>query len=84
MFTLALLKVTWHWVVLHSNRLHPQKGCGGNAVSSVEDPEKMLEQTVNEMQSDLIKMRQASAQARPRTLLRYNSYLLGCLCAQES
>ena len=31
-------------------------------VSSVEDPEKMLEQTVNEMQSDLIKMRQASAQ----------------------
>ena len=33
-----------------------------HAVSSVEDPEKMLEQTVNEMQSDLIKMRQASAQ----------------------
>ena len=32
------------------------------AVSSVEDPEKMLEQTVNEMQTDLIKMRQASAQ----------------------
>lgn len=35
---------------------------GAAAVSSVEDPEKMLEQTVNEMQSDLIKMRQASAQ----------------------
>ena len=40
--------------------------CGSDvciiAVSSVEDPEKMLEQTVNEMQTDLIKMRQASAQ----------------------
>lgn len=32
------------------------------AVSGVEDPEKMLDQTVNEMQEDLIKMRQASAQ----------------------
>jgi len=29
---------------------------------SQQDPEKMLEQTVNEMQEDLIKMRQASAQ----------------------
>lgn len=40
--------------------------CVACAVSSVEDPEKMLEQTVNEMQSDLIKMRQASAQVRLR------------------
>jgi len=32
------------------------------SVSAAEDPEKMLEQTVNEMQGDLIKMRQASAQ----------------------
>ena len=31
-------------------------------VSAAEDPEKMLDQTVNEMQADLIKMRQASAQ----------------------
>lgn len=31
-------------------------------VSKAEDPEKMLEQSVNEMQSDLQKMRQASAQ----------------------
>lgn len=30
--------------------------------SSAQDPEKMLEQSVNEMQEDLIKMRQASAQ----------------------
>ena len=60
------------------------KDCVGNSVSSVEDPEKMLEQTVNEMQSDLIKMRQASAQARPRTLsLCYISYLLGCSCARR-
>ena len=34
------------------------------AASSVEDLEKMLDQTVSEMQNDLIKMRQASAQAR--------------------
>jgi len=38
--------------------------CTVVAVSSVEDPEKMLDQTVNEMQSDLIKMRQASAQVQ--------------------
>lgn len=31
-------------------------------ISSVEDPEKMLEQTVLEMNNDLIKMRQATAQ----------------------
>ena len=34
------------------------------AVGSAEDPEKILDQAVNEMQGDLIKMRQASAQAR--------------------
>ena len=33
-------------------------------MSSAEDPEKILDQVVNEMQEDLIKMRQASAQAR--------------------
>jgi hypothetical protein len=31
-------------------------------VSSAEDPEKLLDQVVNEMQEDLIKMRQAAAQ----------------------
>lgn len=31
-------------------------------VSSAEDPEKLLDQTVLEMNEDLIKMRQASAQ----------------------
>ena len=31
-------------------------------MGSVEDPEKMLDQAVNEMQGNLIKMRQASAQ----------------------
>lgn len=57
------------------------------AVSSVEDPEKMLDQTVTEMQNDLIKMRQASAQVRlfPVTVLaraqRGCSFLLGiCVC----
>jgi len=34
------------------------------AVSKAEDPEKILEQSVNDMQGDLIKMRQASAQVR--------------------
>jgi len=33
-----------------------------SAVSQAEDPEKLLDQVVNEMQEDLIKMRQASAQ----------------------
>jgi phage shock protein A len=31
-------------------------------ITAAEDPEKILDQTVNEMQSDLIKMRQATAQ----------------------
>lgn len=39
-----------------------ERGTTHVAVSGVEDPEKMLDQTVNEMQEDLIKMRQASAQ----------------------
>ena len=33
-------------------------------MSSAEDPEKLLDQVVNEMQEDLIKMRQASAQVQ--------------------
>ena len=33
-------------------------------VGAAEDPEKILDQAVNEMQSDLIKMRQAAAQVR--------------------
>ena len=32
------------------------------AVTKAEDPEKILEQAVTDMQGDLIKMRQASAQ----------------------
>jgi phage shock protein A len=36
------------------------------AVSQAEDPEKLLDQVVNEMQEDLIKMRQASAQVGRR------------------
>jgi phage shock protein A len=35
-------------------------------VSSAEDPEKLLDQVVNEMQEDLIKMRQAAAQVGAR------------------
>lgn len=36
--------------------------CHLYAVSSAEDPEKLLDRVVDEMQEDLIKMRQASAQ----------------------
>lgn len=34
------------------------------AVTNAEDPEKLLDQVVTEMQEDLIKMRQAAAQVR--------------------
>jgi len=34
------------------------------AVSSAEDPEKILEQAVEDMQNDLIKLRQAAAEVR--------------------
>lgn len=33
-------------------------------VSSVEDPEKVLDQAVEDMQNDLIKLRQAAAEVR--------------------
>jgi len=38
------------------------KSTATNLVSSAEDPEKLLDQVVTEMQEDLIKMRQAAAQ----------------------
>ncbi|CAK0781978.1 hypothetical protein CVIRNUC_005521 [Coccomyxa viridis] len=47
---------------LFSRLFRVARSYANSIVSSVEDPEKMLEQTVNEMQTDLIKMRQASAQ----------------------
>jgi len=40
--------------------LHPST----YAVSNAEDPEKLLDQVVQDMQNDLIKMRQAAAQVR--------------------
>jgi hypothetical protein len=46
------------------------------AVSAAEDPEKLLDQVVNEMQEDLIKMRQASAQVRRDMCCTY--YLICC------
>jgi|AntAceMinimDraft_11_1070367.scaffolds.fasta_scaffold92852_1 phage shock protein A len=52
------------------NRLGRVIGSYANSlVSSAEDPEKILEQTVIEMGEDLVKMRQASAQvSTPPTL----------------
>jgi phage shock protein A len=41
---------------------------------AAQDPEKMLEQTVNEMQEDLIKMRQASAQVMASQKQLENKY----------
>lgn len=41
---------------------HAECAMCGVAVGSAEDPEKMLDQAVNEMQNDLVKLRQASAQ----------------------
>ena len=38
------------------------KSYANTAVTKLEDPEKILEQAVNDMQEDLIRMRQASAQ----------------------
>jgi len=38
------------------------KSYANSLINAAEDPEKMLDQTVSEMQDDLIKMRQASAQ----------------------
>ena len=46
-------------VVIHSTVTDLASCC---AVGGAEDPEKILDQAVNEMQSDLIKMRQSSAQ----------------------
>ena len=39
-------------------------------VSGAEDPEKLLDQAVNEMQSDLVRLRQASAQVHSAFILR--------------
>lgn len=51
------------------------------AVSSAEDPEKILDQVVTEMQEDLIKMRQASAQV---TSGRGGRALHACTCTDPS
>lgn len=52
-------------------------------VSAAEDPEKMLEQTVNEMQEDLIKMRQASAQVMASQKQLENKYKQASQTADE-
>ncbi len=53
------------------------------AVSAAEDPEKMLEQTVSEMQEDLIKMRQASAQVMASQKQLENKYKQASQTADE-
>jgi hypothetical protein len=47
-------------------------------VPGLEDPEKMLEQTVNEMQADVIKMRQASAQVSVNVFQQASWIALSC------
>ena len=57
------------------NRLGRVIGSYANSViTSAEDPEKLLDQTVNEMQEDLIKMRQASAQVMASQKQLENKY----------
>ena len=51
--------------VLTSTHVDPDQCCL-LTVSGAEDPEKMLDQAVNEMQSDLVRLRQASAQVPHR------------------
>lgn len=61
------------------NRLGRVIGSYANSlVSAAEDPEKILDQTVIEMQEDLVKMRQASAQVpwtfpNPKTVCRLSA-----------
>jgi len=43
-------------------------------LSSVEDPEKILEQAVLEMNDDLTKMRQATAQVLRKYLITYFAF----------
>lgn len=40
------------------------KSVTNNVVTAAEDPEKLLDTVIDEMQGDLIKMRQAAAQVR--------------------
>jgi len=56
--------------ILHSRILLPSFMHTCPAVSAAEDPEKLLDQVVTEMQEDLIKMRQASAQVCARIRLQ--------------
>lgn len=50
------------------------KSYANSLVSSAEDPEKLLDQTVIEMQEDLVKMRQASAQVMASQKQMENKY----------
>lgn len=54
------------------------------AVSGAEDPEKILDQAVNELQSDLIKMRQASAQASILTAFCKEGFVKKAFCKEGS
>ena len=51
-------------LVLTCSSEQQQTSLSCTVVGAAEDPEKILDQAVNEMQSDLIKMRQAAAQVR--------------------
>ena len=44
-----------------------QKVCGVCAVEGAEDPERILDQAVTDMNNDLIKLRQATAKVRANT-----------------
>lgn len=59
------------------------KSYANSLVSSAEDPEKILEQAVEDMQNDLVKMRQASAQVMASQKQLENKYLQAKTTADE-
>ncbi|XP_068661710.1 membrane-associated protein VIPP1, chloroplastic-like [Aristolochia californica] len=59
------------------------KSYAGALLSSVEDPEKILEQTVLEMNDDLIKMRQATAQVLASQKQLGNKYKAAQLASDD-
>jgi phage shock protein A len=49
-----------------------------NFTEQFEDPEVMLDRVTDEMQEDLIKMRQATAKVRDGAMVRLDARLLCC------
>eukprot|EP00898_Chlorokybus_atmophyticus_P000270 jgi/Chlat1/1243/Chrsp115S01689 len=68
---------------LFSRVVRVVKSYANAIVSAAEDPEKILEQTVQEMNEDLIKMRQASAQVMASSKQLENKYKQAAATADD-